>query len=62
MLVCSCRAVNDRAVRAAIDEGAHTVEEITDRCDAGAECFGCWPELERLLDEHTGAPHRVAAA
>jgi bacterioferritin-associated ferredoxin len=52
MVVCSCRAVTDRAVRAAIAAGATTVEAVTDRCAAASKCGGCWPELERLLQEH----------
>jgi bacterioferritin-associated ferredoxin len=51
MYVCSCRGVTDRTVQAAIASGAGTVEEIANRCGAGARCGGCWPELERLLAE-----------
>jgi len=51
MYVCSCRAVTDRTVQAAVAAGAHDVEEIADRCGAGSRCGGCWPELERLLAE-----------
>jgi bacterioferritin-associated ferredoxin len=51
MFVCSCRAVSDRTVAAVIASGARTVEEIARRCGAGAQCGGCWPELERLLAE-----------
>ncbi|HEY1739914.1 MAG TPA: (2Fe-2S)-binding protein [Acidimicrobiia bacterium] len=61
MIVCSCRAVSDRAVHAAIDDGAREVEEITEQCGAGSDCFGCWPELERLLDEHDANRRTVAA-
>ena len=53
MVICSCRAVTDRAVLAAIADGATTVEAVTDRCAAASRCGGCWPELERLLGEHT---------
>ena len=51
MYVCHCRGVTDRTINAAIASGAGTVEEIARRCSAGADCGGCWPELERLLDE-----------
>lgn len=53
MVVCSCRAVTDRTVLAAIAAGATTVDAVTDRCAAASECGGCWPELERLIGEHT---------
>jgi len=59
MFVCSCRAVTDRAVVAAIAEGASTVDEVTARCAAGGRCGGCRPELQRLLacnvDRHVAA-------
>jgi bacterioferritin-associated ferredoxin len=60
MFVCSCEAVTDRTVDAAITVGAGSVEEIARRCGAGARCGGCWPELERLLAEHDAARHRGA--
>ena len=52
MYVCSCRAVTDRTIDAAIASGASSVEEITSKCAAGGRCGGCWPALERMLDEH----------
>lgn len=51
MYVCGCEGVTDRTVNAAVAAGARSVEEIAERCGAGARCGGCWPELERLLDE-----------
>lgn len=51
MLVCSCKAVSDRTVRAAIGSGAATVSEVTRRCKAGGGCGGCHVLLERLLVE-----------
>ena len=60
MVVCSCRAVSDRAVRAAIADGATTVEEVSARCAAASRCGGCSPELERLLAEFR--PQREAFA
>ena len=51
MIVCSCKAVSDRTVRAAAASGATTVEQLAQRCGAGGRCGGCWPELERLLDQ-----------
>ena len=52
MVICSCRAVNDRTVHAVIDDGATTVQDVAARCGAGTDCGGCWPELEHLLAEH----------
>ena len=49
MMVCSCKAVSDRTVRAAIAAGATTVGDVTSRCRAGGGCGGCHALLERLL-------------
>jgi bacterioferritin-associated ferredoxin len=51
MVVCSCRAVTDRTVRAAICAGADSVDQLASLCTAGSRCGGCWPELQRLLAE-----------
>ena len=55
MYVCLCRGVSERKVRAAINHGAATIEEIGDRCGAGTRCGGCWPLLEDML-EAAGLP------
>jgi bacterioferritin-associated ferredoxin len=65
MYVCSCHAVTDRTVRAAIASGATTVGDVAERCGAGDRCGGCWPELERLLAEQAtlvDEPVRLAVA
>jgi bacterioferritin-associated ferredoxin len=50
MYVCQCRAVTDRAVRAAIDRGARTIEDLARCSSAGSRCGGCWPALAELLE------------
>jgi bacterioferritin-associated ferredoxin len=49
MIVCSCRGVSDRTIRAVMARGASSIEELTAQCGAANHCRGCWPELERLL-------------
>ena len=61
MYVCSCLAVTDRVVNAAIATGAATVEEITARCRAGGRCGGCAPALQRLLERHPRVEHEGSA-
>ena len=51
MFVCSCQAVTDRTIKAAIASGARTIDDIATRCGAGARCGGCWPALAELLDD-----------
>lgn len=64
VFVCSCQAVTDRTIRAAIASGARSIEDIAARCGAGARCGGCWPALAELLDEAepTGAQDRRTSA
>lgn len=63
MIVCSCRGVSDRTIRAVMATGASTIEELTARCGAAGYCQGCWPELERLLASHaTTADTEIAVA
>jgi bacterioferritin-associated ferredoxin len=51
--VCHCRAVTDRVIEDEVARGATSIEELTVRCGAGAECGGCWPALEELLAHHS---------
>jgi bacterioferritin-associated ferredoxin len=44
--------VTDRAIRAAIDGGARSIEDIARRCSAGSRCGGCWPKIDELLAEY----------
>lgn len=52
MFVCSCKGVTDRTIKAAIDAGARTVDDLTAHCSAGGRCRGCWPMLAKLLAQH----------
>lgn len=64
MLVCHCRAVNDRQIEAAALCGASSVREIVAACGAGGVCGGCRPAIEEILDETVVAlpAARVAVA
>jgi bacterioferritin-associated ferredoxin len=62
MFVCSCRAVTDRTVDAAIASGADTIRDVAERCGAGSRCGGCWPALQALLDEHDAQRDRAQPA
>jgi bacterioferritin-associated ferredoxin len=47
--MCHCQVVNDRRIRAEIEAGAVTVDEISERCGAGARCGSCRPTISVLL-------------
>jgi len=49
VLICSCKAVTERTVRAAIADGADTIAEVGRRCGAGTKCGGCHLLIEELL-------------
>ena len=62
MYVCSCRAVTDRTVKAAIASGARTIEQVAERCGAGGRCGGCWPVLNELLEASAASDDARRAA
>jgi bacterioferritin-associated ferredoxin len=50
MLICLCKGVSDKKVRAVIDGGAETTAQIGEACGAGTGCGACVPMLEDMLD------------
>lgn len=62
MLVCHCRAVNDRQIEAAALCGASSVREVVTACGAGGVCGGCRPVIQEILDETAVALPRVTVA
>jgi assimilatory nitrate reductase catalytic subunit len=51
MIVCLCRALPEHAIRAAIADGAFSVEDVGAVCRAGTACGACRPTLERMIEE-----------
>lgn len=60
MLVCHCEVVSDRAIRAAISDGASNVDAVGHACGAGQNCGGCIPGIEELLDDAATAVNAPA--
>ncbi len=55
MIVCLCKGLNDKQLRAAIRDGARTVRDLRGTCGAGSVCGRCVCDLRDLLHvEHTG--------
>lgn len=50
MYVCLCKAVSDREVKAAIADGAGTVDEVGEACGAGTGCGACRPMIHDMLE------------
>jgi bacterioferritin-associated ferredoxin len=62
MVVCHCHAVNDRVIRAEIEAGAIDLDDVADRCGAGARCGGCRPLVAALLAERGHEESLMAVA
>jgi bacterioferritin-associated ferredoxin len=54
MIVCLCRAVSDRAIRAAVAAGAGNPRAVAAACGAGSGCGACWEAVDRLVSETQG--------
>ena len=50
MYVCLCKVASDTDVKAAIADGARTVEEVGDACGAGTGCGACRPMIHEMLE------------
>jgi nitrite reductase (NADH) large subunit len=48
-LICSCNNVDTRAVREAVQRGAHDLSAVTESTGAGTGCGGCLPALGELI-------------
>lgn len=52
MIVCQCRVVSDRAVEAAVADGARTVAAVCRRTGAAQDCAGCIFTVRALVCQH----------
>lgn len=50
-IVCNCFDVTGEDIKAAIDGGASSVEEVQDITNAGNGCGGCMELIENVVDE-----------
>jgi bacterioferritin-associated ferredoxin len=68
VIVCLCKVVSDRAIRAARDAGAVTLQAIGAATGAGTGCGCCRDAVARILAEPcrpvpcTGCPGRAEAS
>lgn len=51
MVVCLCQGVSDRSVRASIEAGARTRQQVTSACGAGDGCGTCHRTIKALIVE-----------
>ena len=62
MYVCLCKAVTDKEIREAVDNGAVHVEHLADHCGLGTGCGRCQETAQQLINEHLAAELSYAVA
>jgi bacterioferritin-associated ferredoxin len=50
MIVCVCKAVSDRHIRAAVKDGATSLRDLTRDLGVGTCCGKCLPEAKNTLN------------
>ena len=55
MLICSCKGVSERKIQDELRNGARSLQQIKDGCDAGTECGGCVRQIQKLMQVHGAA-------
>ncbi|MGD0678306.1 MAG: (2Fe-2S)-binding protein [Polyangiaceae bacterium] len=56
MYVCICRGVTELRVKAVIESGAGSVEDVARACRAGEDCGSCRVAIQDMIDERSGGP------
>jgi bacterioferritin-associated ferredoxin len=51
VIVCLCHNISDGTVRATIEAGARSINEVAEACHAGRDCGACRPTIGRLLTD-----------
>lgn len=59
MIVCHCRVVTDRDVRAALDAGAGSLGAVCRATGAGSVCGGCVFGVRAVIADHAVVEHAI---
>lgn len=62
MIVCVCKAVSDRHIRRAVDEGVVTLAQLTRELGVGTCCGKCVPAAHAVIRERLAARPAYPAA
>jgi bacterioferritin-associated ferredoxin len=54
MYVCVCRAVSDKKIRHAVEQGACSLRALKDQLGVGSVCGRCVPETRQLIEQCRG--------
>jgi bacterioferritin-associated ferredoxin len=49
MWVCFCRSVNSNKIQSAIDDGAESLNAVSEACGAGTDCGGCKRTIQAMI-------------
>ncbi|MCC6641058.1 MAG: (2Fe-2S)-binding protein [Deltaproteobacteria bacterium] len=61
MIVCHCKGISDRDIRAAVRSGANTIAAVGARCAAGTGCGGCHVVIDEILQAERAPQGRSGA-
>ena len=50
-VVCGCFEVTEEEIRKAVRDGAHSMEAVGEKTNAGTGCGGCIPQIEEIIEE-----------
>ena len=59
MIVCICRRVSENTIRAAIRDGAETIDAVGSACRAGTGCGACHETICEMIAEQQADCPRV---
>ncbi len=65
MIICVCKAVSDRHIRTAVNDGATSLRDLTRELGVGTCCGKCVPEARATLSatlDSRSQPNALAAA
>ena len=51
VFVCICKAVNDKSIRRAVDQGARSVEDLEQDLGVGTSCGRCRVHAEAVIQD-----------
>jgi bacterioferritin-associated ferredoxin len=61
MIICVCKAVSDRHIRSAVQDGATCLRDLTRELGLGTCCGKCLPEAKATLSASLDARTEFAA-
>lgn len=50
MVICLCKGVSDRKIRSLVRDGATTLKEVMQSCQAGSDCGSCVCQLKQIIE------------